>query len=143
MHLNDRTDYGLRILILLGSASPERLSSREMADVYGISYSHVQKVVQSLEAAGFVDTYRGRGGGVSLARLPADITVGEVVRALEPHMDLVGCFRPGTSGCVLEGGCSLTRSLLRAKAAFLSELDDTTLSQIIDGSPALVQLSWS
>lgn len=144
MNLNDHTDYGLRILIMLGTRSPERVSARDLASTYAISYSHVQKVVQSLEAHGFVSTRRGRGGGVALARLPHDVTVGEVVRALEPHMDLVGCFRPGHSGCALEGGCELTGALVRAKAAFLAELDAATLGDVIARSPftsRLVQLS--
>ena len=134
MHLNDHTDYGLRALIMLGVASPRRLSAREIADAYDISFTHVQKVVQNLESHGFVRTHRGRGGGVTIARSPDEVTVGDVVRALEPHMNLVGCF--GDHGrCVLDGGCALKGALRRAKGAFLAELDDVTLADVIARSP--------
>lgn len=141
MQLNDHTDFGLRILITLGASAPRRWRTKELAATHQLSFTHVQKVVQSLEAAGFVETFRGRGGGVTLARLPADVTIGEVVRRLEPHMHLVRCFRPGESGCVLAGGCALTRVLLRAKSAFLTELDGTTLQDVIQGTPRARELA--
>ncbi len=140
MQLTDHTDIGLRLLILLSASAPRRLSSTEMAQRYGLSFTHVQKVVQSLQAAGFVQTFRGRTGGVQLARLPGDIRVGEVVRALEPNLHLVECFRPGQSTCRLDGGCALTHTLLRAKSAMLAELDRTTIADIVAQSPALKPL---
>ena len=136
VQLTDHTDIGLRVLILLAAAAPERLSSAELAERHGLSHTHVQKVVQSLQSSGFVETFRGRGGGVQLARLPSDIRVGEVVRALEPHLDFVECFRPGQSCCKLDGGCSLTGTLVRAKSAMLAELDRTSIADIVENSPA-------
>ena len=140
MHLTAHTDLGLRVLLLLGARSAPRLSTTEIAERYQLSPTHTQKVVQSLQAAGFVETFRGRGGGVQLASLPADIRVGDVVRALEPNLDFVECFRPGHSTCVLTGGCALTHTLLRAKAAMLAELDRSTLADIIGDSPKLSAL---
>ena len=68
MQLNDHTDFGLRILMTLGGSGERRWASKELASLHGLSFTHVQKVVQSLETADLVETYRGRGGGVSLAR---------------------------------------------------------------------------
>lgn len=141
MRLNDHTDYGLRLLLLLGVSNTPRMSTSEMASVYGISWTHAQKVVQSLEASGYVQTFRGRGGGVSLARPPSEITIGAVVRALEPNMHIVPCLAPGDSGCPLESGCALTGAMARASAAFLNELDAVTLDQMIEGSSLLGRLS--
>lgn len=135
MQLNDSTDYGLRILMLLGHAAPQRVPNRNMASIHGLSYSHLQKVTQSLEAAGFVETRRGRGGGARLAREPEEIRIGDVVRALEPHLGLVRCLRPGVSGCVLDGGCGLAGVLRRAAEAFMGELDGTTLADVLEASP--------
>jgi Rrf2 family transcriptional regulator, nitric oxide-sensitive transcriptional repressor len=135
MQLNDHTDYGLRLLMTMGVAPERRWVARDLAGVHGLSFTHVQKVVQSLEAAGFVETFRGRGGGVSLARSPSDVTIGEVVRRLEPDMHLVRCFRSGPSGCALDGGCALTAVLRRARGAFMDELDATTLQDVIDRTP--------
>lgn len=141
MQLTDHTDYGLRVLILLAAVAPRRLSSLTLAERYGLSHTHVQKVVQSLQAAGFVETFRGRSGGVQLARDPASIRIGDVVRALEPHLDWVECFRSEGGSCRLEGGCALTHTLLRARAAMLVELDRTTLAEVVGGSPALGPLA--
>ncbi|MBX2798677.1 MAG: Rrf2 family transcriptional regulator [Myxococcales bacterium] len=134
MQLTEHTDIGLRLLILLGATAPRRMSAQSLAQRHGLSYSYVQKVVQSLQASGFVETFKGRSGGVQLARLAADISVGEVVRALEPHLNFVECFRPGASSCLLVGGCELTQVMLRAKAAMLAELDKTTIADIVTGS---------
>lgn len=136
MQLNDHTDYGLRILMTMGGSPRRRWSARELAKVHGLSPSHVQKIVQSLEAADLVNTYRGRNGGVALSRSPADITIGDIVSAMETHMHLVRCFRPGPSGCVFDGGCALAGVLYKARAAFQAELDAVTLDEVIRGSPA-------
>lgn len=130
MQLSDHTDFGLRILMTLAGSDTERWSSRRLAEHHRLSFTHVQKVVQSLESAGFVHTYRGRGGGVALAEAPGDITIGRVVRALEPHMDMVRCFRPKESGCVLDRGCGLKSVLYDARGAFLDQLDAHTLADL-------------
>ena len=141
MHLNDHTDYGLRILMTMGAAAPRRWQSKELASLHGLSFTHVQKVVQSLEAAGFVETFRGRGGGVALARAPSEMTVGDVVRGLETHMHLVSCFRAGESGCALDGGCALKKVLQRARHAFMAELDGSTLEEVIRATPRALQIA--
>lgn len=140
MQLNDHTDYGLRILMTLGASRTRRWSARQLADLHGLSFTHVQKVVQSLEAADLVDTFRGRGGGVSLALPPSEITIGEVVSRLETHMNLVRCFGPGESRCVFDGGCALATVLHRARRAFQTELDAVTLAEVIEGTPVTMAL---
>jgi len=135
MQLNDHTDFGLRLLMTMGVSPQKRWVAKDLASVHGLSFTHVQKVVQSLESAGFVETFRGRGGGVSLARDLADVTIGDVIRMLEPDLHLVRCFRAGPSGCALEGGCALTSVLRRARAAFLAELDSSSLQDVIDRTP--------
>jgi Rrf2 family transcriptional regulator, nitric oxide-sensitive transcriptional repressor len=135
MQLNDHTDFGLRLLMTMGVAPEKRWVAKDLAGVHGLSFTHVQKVVQSLESSGFVETFRGRGGGVSLARDLAEVTVGDVIRELEPDLHLVRCFRSGPSGCALDGGCALTSVLRRARAAFLAELDGSTVQDVIDGTP--------
>ena len=135
MQLNDHTDYGLRILMTLGASTSRRWSARELADLHGLSFTHVQKVVQSLEGADLVNTFRGRGGGVSLARPPSEITIGGAVSRLETHMHLVRCFAPGDSGCAFDGGCALAAVLRRARSAFQAELDAVTLEDVVRRTP--------
>lgn len=126
---------------MLLAVSTDRLSAADIAERHGISYAHVQKVVQSLQAAGFVDTFRGRGGGVVLSRPPGEIRVGEVVRALEPHFHMAECFRAEAPRCRLFPGCALTKVLDRGKEAMLEELDRHTLAEIAASTPRLDHLA--
>ncbi len=141
MQLNDHTDIGLRLLMTLGASEPRRWMTKDLASVHGLSFTHVQKVVQSLESAGLVETFRGRGGGVVLADGARDVTVGHVVRRLESNFHLVRCFRAGASDCVLEGGCALAGSLRRARDAFFAELDDVTLGEVIQATPRALEIT--
>lgn len=137
LNLTDHTDYGLRTLMLLAVTREARLSAAEIAERHGLSYSHIQKVVQSLQSAGFVETFRGRGGGVRLARPAAQIRIGEVVRALEPHFHIAECFRAGQTHCRLYPGCALTGVLARGREAMLTELDRYTLADMVAASSSV------
>ena len=120
------TDYALRVLMHL-AARPERLCSiGEIARTYGISQNHLMKVVHDLRKAGFVTAARGRSGGIRLARPPAEIVVGAVVRHTEEDFDLVDC-----GSCMLAPACGLTSVLSEAMRAFLKVLDGHTLDDLV------------
>ncbi len=128
MRLTSFTDYGLRALMRLASAPERGFSTAELADEFRISRNHLTKVLQRLARAGIVTTRRG-GGGAILARLREDIPLGDIVRLLEEAQALVECF--GTRGdCTIDGRCALKGRLRRAAAAFLAELDRSTLADI-------------
>lgn len=131
MRLAERTDYALRVLMLLAS-SGGRHSVPEMAGWYGVSANHLSKVVQALEAQGWVATHRGRGGGVDLAVDAADLKLGDVVRAMEPDLALVECFRDD-GDCPINGSCGLWGALHNARRAFLDELDRVVLKDLVTG----------
>lgn len=128
MQLNLRTDYALRMLMTL-AAKDEVLSIDWMADRHAISRNHLAKVAQDLASAGFVETQRGRGGGVRLARPPSEINVGAVVRCLENITGFVACMG-GKENCVIDGACGLKPALSGALEAFMAHLDQFDLSQI-------------
>jgi len=129
MQLNLHTDYALRVLMAL-AASGEQLSVDWIAGHYGISRNHLAKVVQGLQAEGYVLTFRGRGGGIRLARPAGEINVGEVVRRFESLDSFVGCMGDG-GGCAIDGTCGLKGALAGALRAFLEHLDDFTLADIV------------
>lgn len=138
MHLNLATDYALRLLMLL-AAEPGRLHTiAEAARRYRVSRSHLMKVAMDLVRGGFVDSIRGRGGGLQLARVAADIGIGEVVRHFEGGLDLVECFDPATNTCSIAGGCRLKGVLREAGDAFLAVLDRYSVDDLV-GKPALAQ----
>ena len=129
MRLTAFTDFALRALMRLAD-EPERVfSTNEIATEFGISRNHLIKVVRDLANSGFVSTQRGVGGGFTLARPPEQITLGQVVRALEKRHALVECFRGDGGSCALNPRCRLKMRLAAAREAFMRELDGTALSE--------------
>lgn len=137
MRLTQHSDYSLRVLMYL-AAKPERLATiQEIAAAYGISENHLMKVVHRLAQNGFVDTVRGRGGGLRLKGLADDIRLGAVVRAVEEDFRLVECFGEDDT-CRITDVCRLKRVLNQALGAFLTSLDSWTLADLVQRPKALI-----
>ncbi len=107
------------------------VSTKEISAAYGISRNHLVRVVQTLQAHGFVKASTGRGGGIALARDPAAINIGDVVRKTEPNLRLVECFDPAGNTCRIAPICTLRGTLARALEAFMAVLDDCTLADLM------------
>ncbi len=129
MRLTAFTDFGLRLLMRLAGAPDRSFTTAEIADEFRISRHHLTKVAAELAAAGVVESRRGAGGGLRLARPAATITIGEVVRRLEDGQALVECFRADGGACVMTPRCRLKAKLFAARNAFLAELDGVTLAE--------------
>jgi Rrf2 family nitric oxide-sensitive transcriptional repressor len=136
MHLTLYTDYSLRTLLYLGQAQDRLSTISEIADFYGISRNHLVKVTHNLSTLGFIQTVRGKSGGMRLARPAEQINIGAVVVATEPHMNIQECFDPATSGCPLTGNCRLEGVLYQARDAFMEVLNRQTLADILPKAPA-------
>ncbi|HTQ70336.1 MAG TPA: Rrf2 family transcriptional regulator, partial [Acidocella sp.] len=91
MRLTRFTDYAVRVMLYLAAHEDRLCSIAEIAKSYGISQNHLMKVVSDLAGAGYVQSLRGRGGGIRLARAATDINIGQMVRHTEGKVDLVGC----------------------------------------------------
>jgi Rrf2 family nitric oxide-sensitive transcriptional repressor len=131
MRLTVYTDYALRMLMYLAVKDDGLATISEIAGSYDISRNHLMKVAHQLGVAGYVETVRGRSGGLRLAK-PADaIRLGDVVRGTEPDMALVTCFKPVDAPCAIKPSCVLRRALERAGAAFLDVLDGYTLADLV------------
>lgn len=139
MRLTQLSDYSLRVLMYLG-ARPDRLATiQEIADAYGISQNHLMKVVHRLAQHGFVETVRGRGGGLRLKGAAGAIRLGDVVRAVEEDFRIVECFGSGDT-CRITDVCRLKRILNLALKAFLTTLDEWTLADLVQKPKALVEI---
>jgi Rrf2 family nitric oxide-sensitive transcriptional repressor len=125
------TDYALRLLMYLALRDEELATITEVAKSYGISKNHLMKVAYQLGAAGYVQTVRGRGGGLRLAKAAASIGLGEIVRHAEPDMALVPCFKPVDAPCAIRRCCVLQRALEKARLAFLDVLDGYSLNDLV------------
>jgi Rrf2 family nitric oxide-sensitive transcriptional repressor len=139
MRLSIHTDYALRMLICLGARPGEVVNVAEIADAFGISRHHLMRVAQRLRDAGYVETLRGNGGGVRLARAAADINIGAVVRSTENDFSLVACFAPDGE-CRIMPVCLLRSVLADAMAAFLAVLDRFRLEDLVGARHELRQI---
>lgn len=131
MRLTLFTDYGLRALMRIAADPSRGHSTAALAAEFGLSRHHLAKIVQELTRAGILRTRRGGGGGATLARPADSITLGEIVRLLETGQPLVECLGAGAHDCTIDGRCRLKSRLRRAEAAFLADLDRSTLAEIV------------
>jgi len=131
MRLTSFTDYGLRVLMRMSSEPTRGFTTAELADEFRISRNHLAKVIAALAAGGYLETRRGGGGGAVLARPPEDIRLGDVVALLEADHALVECFIPGGAACTLTPHCRLKSRLSQAEAAFIADLNHSTLADCV------------
>ncbi len=140
MRLTVYTDYSLRMLMYLAVKRDGLATIAEVADAYGISKTHLNKVAHQLGVAGYVETIRGKGGGLRLARPAGTIGLGDVIRHAEPDMALVPCFEPMNAPCPIVPGCGLRGALYEARQAFLAVLDRYTLADLVHRRAELATL---
>lgn len=133
MRLTAFTDYGLRMLMRMAGEPERAFSTADLAADLGLSRNHLAKIMQRLAQAGYVETRRGGGGGAVLARPADQIRLGAVVRLLEDGQPLVECLAASGGDCSLDGQCRLKARLRSAEAAFLADLDRSTLADIALG----------
>lgn len=127
MRLTLYTDYSLRVLLYLAYREGQTVTISELADFYKISRNHLVKVVHSLGVNGYIETIRGKKGGIRLKKQAKEIIIGEVVRTTEPDLDLLECFNPEINQCVISKSCDLKAIIYEARASFMSILDKYTL----------------
>ncbi|WP_347549499.1 Rrf2 family transcriptional regulator [Pseudalkalibacillus hwajinpoensis] len=141
MRLTNYTDYSLRMLIYLGSMKEDKLTSiQEIADAYQISKNHLMKVAHELGKKGYIETIRGRNGGMRLSKLPKDINIGKVIRSTEEDFNLVECFDSERNACIISPACHLKHVLHEALSAYFEVLDGYTLADLIVNDHKLRQL---
>jgi len=129
MRLTKYSDFALRTLIYMATAD-RRCTINEIAQSYSIPKNHLVKVVNQLASIGFIESIRGKGGGIELAYEPSSINLGEVVRATEQSFDLVECFSLENQ-CVLTPSCLLANIISQALDQFLAVLDEYTLEDLL------------
>jgi Rrf2 family nitric oxide-sensitive transcriptional repressor len=138
MRLTLWTDYALRTLIYVGAKGDRISTIPEIARSFGISRTHLMKVVNKLGQQGYIETVRGKGGGIKLGRPPREITVGRIVRETEEDLAVMGCLAEA-GFCRIEGCCVLRRALREATQDFLTRLDGYTLADLLVPKSRLAQ----
>jgi Rrf2 family nitric oxide-sensitive transcriptional repressor len=131
MHLTIRSNHAMRLLMYCALNENRIAPVAEIARACNMSEAHLGKIANTLAGLGFVETIRGRGGGVRLARPPHEVLVGAVVRRTEMGPCLTECLDPETNTCPLTEACRFRTVLGRALEAFLNVLDGYTLADLV------------
>ncbi len=130
MYITRQTDYALRVLLYVAVQEDRMATIQEIADSYGVSKNHLMKVVHKLTKKGYLETVRGKNGGLKLGVKPVAVRIGTLVREMEPDLELVECFS-ATNGCVITPACALKGIFAQGLAAFLGALDQYTLEDVL------------
>ena len=130
VRLTSFTDYGLRMLMRMASDPDRAFSTAEIAQEFAVSPNHLANLMQRLARGGLVETRRGGGGGAVLAADAGAMRLGAIVRLLEEGQPLVECLAADGGACTIDGRCRLKARLRHAEAAFLADLDRSTLADI-------------
>lgn len=142
MRLSAFSDYSLRVLMYLGVQNDRLATIAEIASAHDISKNHLMKVVHQLGRGGYVETVRGKGGGLRLAHQPREIVIGEVIRQTESDFTLAECFADKAT-CRLQGACCLPAILSEALKAMFLVLDGYTLADLLRAPGGLMPLAGS
>jgi Rrf2 family nitric oxide-sensitive transcriptional repressor len=140
MRLTTRTNLAMRVLMFCAVNPGRIVRKHEIAEACNASENHLAQVVNTLGQLGFVETLRGRAGGMQLARETDAIRVGEVFRAFETGAPFAECFDVEHNTCPLAGCCRLRQALAAALEAFYAALDALTLTELVDGNTQLEHL---
>lgn len=139
MHLTIFSDYTMRVLIYLGLRREGLVTISDVAKAYGISENHLMKVVHQLAQRGYIETIRGKGGGMRLAREPESINLGELIRLTEGDTGLLECL-DRKSSCCIQPACSLIGILREAQNALFAVLGKYTLNDLLAGNQGLSRI---
>jgi Rrf2 family protein len=137
MEISRRTDYGVRVILDLATLSPnERTSTHDIADRQSIPAPFLAKIISQLSLSGLVKTHRGAGGGVSLGRPASEISLLNVIEALDGPLRLNRCvIEP--SACPRDGHCPVHHIWAAAQQELAALLGDTTFSELAESEPDL------
>jgi len=131
VRLSKHSEYAFRMLMHAALRDPALTTVGEIASDFDLSAAHLNKVAQTLASHGYLQTVRGRTGGLRLMREPAAIRLGQVAIATEPDFQIAPCMSPGGAHCPIYDPCVLRGALSRAAEAFVAELDRWTLADLV------------
>ena len=140
MRLTLQTDYALRLLMYLAANQNRVVTIADSSRKFDISRNHLMKIAHKLGTLKYIETVRGRSGGLRLAR-PADrINIGKVARDMENDSAFLDCFEAGQGTCYIMPSCRLKGLMATALDAFYASLEHHSLADLTDENPILTEL---
>lgn len=141
LRFTKRADYGLMAMHYIASQSEYgSVSSKRIAEEFNIPVELLAKILQRLAKRGLIESHSGPKGGYMLAREPGEITVGQVVRALEGPIRIVGCMT-GTDDCPQFPRCNLRRPVQKIQTSISQLLDTMSLAELAEPGPPVIALA--
>lgn len=140
MRLTMRTNLAARVLMFCGVNADKTVRSSQIAEATNASSNHLSQVIHQLQQLGYVNTRRGRGGGLTLARPAGEITMGELFRDFEADVPFAECYDLSKNDCPLSEKCRLSHYISKALDAFYRELDKVTLADLLRENVGLHEL---
>lgn len=130
MHLTDYTDYSLQVLIYLNKYK-NQTTLTELSSALRIPRNHLIKISNELVRLGYLESVRGRSGGVSIKESTGKLSIKEIVQHTENNFHLASCFnRNNCEKCTFVKNCKLKKVLAKALDSFFTELEDHTLDDV-------------
>ncbi|QFS82085.1 HTH-type transcriptional repressor NsrR [Roseivivax sp. THAF40] len=140
MRITKRTNIATRVLMYCAVHNTSLVTKSQIARACNASEHHLGQIVNQLAQLGYLETRRGRHGGLRLARTPDHIALGPLFRAFEAKAPLAECFDPEANTCPLVDACRLRKALTKAAEAFYAALDDVTLDDLVANNASLSQV---
>lgn len=140
MRLTAFSDYTLRVLMYLAIDPTKLATIPAIAAAYAVSENHLMKVVQHLAREGLVESTRGKGGGIRLARPPEKVRLGDVVRSSEGNAPIVECLGDDPSACCIVPVCRLRGILAGAFDSLYDALNEYTVADLVNRPRSLAQV---
>jgi Rrf2 family nitric oxide-sensitive transcriptional repressor len=140
MRLTTRTNLAARVLMACAVNPGRTVRSGDIAQTCNASANHLAQVIHHLQLNGFVDTQRGRAGGLQLAKPADQISIGHLFRVFESGVPFAECFDPAANTCPLTSSCRLHSYISSAVESFYAELDKITLHDLVQDNCGLAAL---
>ncbi|UZD90083.1 RrF2 family transcriptional regulator [Cognatishimia activa] len=140
MRMTKRTNLAMRVLMFCAVNKGRLVTKAEISGICQTSENHLAQVINELGHLGYLNTHRGRNGGVELGREASAIQIGEIFRQMEGPVPENDCFADTDGSCPLVEACRLKEALQRAAEAFFASLDDLTLDSLICNNKALQKI---
>ena len=135
--LNKKTDYGLIALSLMAAKPDQIISARTIGQTYGMRLPLLMNVLKTLTQHGLIKSVRGSNGGYQLIRPPQQITLGQLIQALQGQAKLVACApeQQLNDPCDLAQSCPVQSPVRKVHFKLLELLDNISLADIIEENP--------
>ena len=131
MQLTKFTDYSLRVLMYLAKKEDKLSTVAEIASYYKISQNHLVKITHNLSLLGYIESLKGKNGGIKLLKNPKDINLKKLILDLEPNFIMVECFDKKSNTCIITDMCNVKDIFNKSLSLFLDNLEQYSLKDTL------------